>query len=415
MSLYYNSLNFIDSVKLIFFAFVSLFRKEKINYENYFIKSFSNLFKKDNFICTPSARSGLYAILSQINLKKNDEVIVCGFTCSAVIEPILLLKAKPIYTDISKKTYTQTMSSIKNKITKKTKVVIIQHTFGFYAPIHETISFLKNKNIFIIEDCALSIGNKLNNVFLGTIGDAAIYSFELSKTISVGWGGGVMINNDFKLFRKIKKKIENQKYQSKLLVFKRLFQAGISSLLINFKIPSLIKWFVFGFFYKIKFFIYSSDFSSDDLRKCSDYQWKILLNQLLRLDKILNNNSLNAHLYDSILKRYSINIDLPKDVKLMRLPLLVRDKDKAINFFKKNGIEIGSWFSNPVSDSKLSPDSFKYINGQCPNSEFICKHIINLPLNNFSNKSDFNKNLNCLSNFLDTFIEEVNFMKKVYS
>ena len=53
----------------------------------------------------------------------------------------------------------------------------------------------KAKKIFLIEDCALSIGSKIDNINLGSFGDISFFSLEVSKTITIGWGGLVKINN----------------------------------------------------------------------------------------------------------------------------------------------------------------------------------------------------------------------------
>ena len=63
------------------------------------------------------------------------------------------------------------------------------------AETEEIVKFAKCLGILVVEDCSLSIGTKKKDKLLGITGDAAIFSLELSKTISVGWGGILIINN----------------------------------------------------------------------------------------------------------------------------------------------------------------------------------------------------------------------------
>ncbi|MCB0737739.1 MAG: DegT/DnrJ/EryC1/StrS family aminotransferase, partial [Bacteroidetes bacterium] len=79
---------------------------------------------------------------------------------------------------------------VKESITTKTKAVILPHIMGFVArDTEKLVAFCKEKGIALIEDCAQAIGAKLNGELVGNFGDAAIFSFEQSKTITCISGG----------------------------------------------------------------------------------------------------------------------------------------------------------------------------------------------------------------------------------
>ena len=167
-----------DDVNL---AIKERFKKSKKNY----IEIFENNFKKHlsfkYVFSLNSGRSALMLILKALDIKAHDEIIVQAFTCNAVINPILQKKAKPIYIDVDK-TLNIDPKKIEARITKKTKAIIIQHTFGYPAEIEEIQKIAKKHNLFLIEDCAHALGAKYNNEYCGTFGDVAFFSFVICNT-----------------------------------------------------------------------------------------------------------------------------------------------------------------------------------------------------------------------------------------
>jgi len=91
----------------------------------------------------------------------------------------------------------------KKKITKKTKAIVITHTYGNICEIDKIKRFAKNRGIILIEDAAEALGSKFKYKFAGTIGDIGIYSFQATKTITTGEGGAVVVNEK-KKFEKLK-------------------------------------------------------------------------------------------------------------------------------------------------------------------------------------------------------------------
>lgn len=117
-----------------------------------------------------SGRTSLYAILRSIDLKSSDEVLVQGFTCAAAVDPILWVGAKPVYVDIETGTYNMSPSDLQKKITRNSKVLVIQHTFGFPAKLDELVRIAKEHNLVVVEDVAHSLGAEYKNRKLGTFG-----------------------------------------------------------------------------------------------------------------------------------------------------------------------------------------------------------------------------------------------------
>lgn len=159
------------------------------------VKKFENkIAKMNNFRYAIALNSGTAAIhltLLALGVKENDEVILSAFTVADPLNAINYIGAKTVLVDVEKNSFDMNIDEIKNKITKKTKAIIIPHMLGSFTKIDE----LKNTGIPIINDCAQSFGGVYKNKPIGSYGDFAIFSFYATKLITTGQGGMVLTNN----------------------------------------------------------------------------------------------------------------------------------------------------------------------------------------------------------------------------
>lgn len=156
---------------------------------------FRNYFGFRNAFAFNSGRSSLIAILKAMNIGAGDEIILQAFTCNAAVNPIRYVGATPIFADINDD-LNISVNDLKKKITSKTKAVMIQHTFGSPAEIDKIKEICLEKKIYLIEDCAHSLGAMYKGEFCGFFGDASFFSFGRDKVISSVYGGMVTINNE---------------------------------------------------------------------------------------------------------------------------------------------------------------------------------------------------------------------------
>jgi perosamine synthetase len=420
ISLYFSPINIKEAMWLIvnFFIYLTGWRKR-------------NTYHRDNFelnwpvkkiagaVATPSARSGLYILLKALNISRNDEVIITGYTCSAVPEPIQFLGAKPVYVDIEMTTFGMDPSLLKDAITPQTKAIIIQHTYGIPASLDEIIKIAKSKNIFIIEDCALALGSKYKGKWLGQSGDASVFSFELSKTLTAGWGGLVQINNDQVLTKNIISIRNKAGSLPQFTASRRLLQAGLSAILYR---PEILKFsgYIIAILFKTGLFKKSETKSNEKkipneyLAAPADPQWWVLSNQLHRLNEVLECRK-------DITKKYTLAISgiypdnifhWNDNVILIRFPLLVKNRKGFCALFASNGIEVGSWFNMPVACNG-GMSKYGYKSGQCKKSEFIAEHVVNLPLHSLINENDIRNILDCLNEYFVDNKEEKIFMSEL--
>ena len=424
VNLFLTSIKFKESLQLIFLSTYCLFslnlnflERKKNNFSRKFSSNFKNKYNSLEAITVPSARAGLLSILSAMDIGKEDEVLLTGYSCSAVAESILFLGIKPIYVDIDLKNYGMDVHEAKKLITSNTKAIIVQHTFGLPADINRIKSLAAEYDLKIIEDCALALGSKISNEYLGTFGDASIFSFEISKTISVGWGGLVLINEDKKLAMKIIDFVNEFKYLSRFNSFKRLFQAGISSILYSHTIYRfggvIISFFTrIGLFKKSEIIFNKSEMPDDYLALLPEVQWNVIDKLFNRLDDINDFQISATKTYLKILKKAGCNIDSNEMSQhaLIRFPILVKNKERLLKYFITNGVEIGTWFSHPVSVKKDSKNIYGYISGSCKKAEFASNHMINLPTHNRLSFKDLKKICNLLKKYLESYPEEIDFI-----
>ena len=172
-----------------------------------------------------SGRSCLMAILKSLDLNSGDEVLAQAFTCNAAINPIIWSGLKPVYIDCNEDTFNMDLDDLRKKITPKSRVVMVQHTFGIPAEI------VKKNNLILIEDCAHALGAEINRQKVGTFGKAAFFSFSRDKIISSVYGG-IVVTDDDNLAQKIKEFQKELKLPSRFWVFQQLIHPILMNALI---------------------------------------------------------------------------------------------------------------------------------------------------------------------------------------
>ena len=172
-------------------------------YQNLFEKSIRTFLGKKNIFVTSSATSSLELIALLCKIKKGDEVIIPAHTYCASAIPFGRNGAQIIWSDIDKKTRVVSVDDILKKITKKTKVVVVVHLYGYAFDVLALKKRLKDKKIIIVEDCAQAFGAKVKNSYVGTIGDFSCYSFHAQKNITTLGEGGAIYVKDNNLSKKV--------------------------------------------------------------------------------------------------------------------------------------------------------------------------------------------------------------------
>jgi 8-amino-3,8-dideoxy-alpha-D-manno-octulosonate transaminase len=165
-----------------------------------------NIFRVDEFekeiakkvgvdfsLCVCNGTAALKLALIGLGIKPGDEVITQSFTFIATVEAILEVGANPVITEVDK-SLNMDPEDLKKKITKRTKAIMPVHMAGVSAKMDEIIKIAKDHKIPVLEDSAQALGATYKGKFLGTIGDAGIYSLDIGKIITTGEGGLLVTN-----------------------------------------------------------------------------------------------------------------------------------------------------------------------------------------------------------------------------
>ena len=131
--------------------------QEVINFE----KIFSKFCKSKYAIGCGNGTDALTIALQTLNLKKNSEVIIPAMTYCSTAFAVLNAGLKPVLVDTNSLEPTINISEIKNKINKKTKVIMPVHLYGSVVNIKKIKRIIGKRKIFIIDDCSQAHGAKL--------------------------------------------------------------------------------------------------------------------------------------------------------------------------------------------------------------------------------------------------------------
>jgi dTDP-4-amino-4,6-dideoxygalactose transaminase len=139
--------------------------------------------------------------LSQ-GLKSGDEILIPSLTAFPSVEPMVHAGAKPVFCDIDD-TYTIDLEDARRKITKKTVGILPVHLYGRPANIDALLKLAADHGLWILEDCAQSIGAKWKGKRAGSYGTHSAFSFYPSKNLTVYGDGGCIATNDPEIARKV--------------------------------------------------------------------------------------------------------------------------------------------------------------------------------------------------------------------
>jgi perosamine synthetase len=186
-----------------------------------------------------SATQALHLSLRSLDIGPGDEVIVPTFTFTATANSVLYCGAKPILVDVDNETFNISPKEIENKITKKTKVIIVVHYGGQSCDMNQILKISKKYKIKIVEDCAHALGTTFENRKCGSIGNIGCFSFYPTKIITTGEGGMITTNNKA-IFNKVKiLRSQGMSMQANDRESKSLWKYDITELGYNYRLDEI--------------------------------------------------------------------------------------------------------------------------------------------------------------------------------
>lgn len=149
-----------------------------------------------NIIAVNSCTAGLHLSLLALGIGAGDEVIVPTYTFAASANVVIYAGAKPIFVDVEEGSFNIDPLKIEEKITPRTKAIMVVHYSGKAANMDEISRIAKKHGLKIIEDAAHAIGTSYNNQKIGSFGNLTSFSFYATKNMTCGEGGAIATDDD---------------------------------------------------------------------------------------------------------------------------------------------------------------------------------------------------------------------------
>jgi perosamine synthetase len=171
-----------------------------ISSEGEFIKQFESRFSsyvdRKFGIAVANGSAALDIAVQALKIGSGDEVIMPSFTIISPAFSIVRAGATPVLVDSDPETWNMDVSQVENKITNRTKAIMVVHIYGLPVDMDPILSLCKKYNLRLIEDAAEMHGQTYRGKKCGSFGDISIFSFYPNKHITTGEGGMIVTNDE---------------------------------------------------------------------------------------------------------------------------------------------------------------------------------------------------------------------------
>jgi len=347
-----------------------------------FERKISKLFSKKFGLMVNSGSSALILALKVMDFKKDSEIITPCLNFGTAVSSIMLSNLKPIFVDCEIETLQINIKKIEEKITKKTKALLIPNLIG-NLPNWAQIRKLANKHkLMVIEDSADTLGATINSKPSGRFSDVSITSFYGSHIISCAGNGGMFLTNNKKFFTRAKV----------LRSWGRMSTLIKDSENINKRLGIKLK----GYDYDRKFVFSEAGYNFEP----SEIGASFGLIQLKKFKKFNTLRNRNFKLHFNFFKKYKKYFIVPKIEKnvktnFLAYPIILKDN---LNFSRKQfqiHLEKNNIQTRPIfSGNTLRHPAFSSLINKTnklnsfPNSDYIMKYGLLIGCHQGLNKND---------------------------
>ena len=353
-------------------------------------------FLNSKYVCfTNSGTSSFYAILNVLKERcDKKEVILPAYTASSLVTAINRADLKPVLCDISSDDFSMDLNSVFDVVSGKTLCILGVHMFGI---VKKGLGTLRGRfpDIPIVEDCAQSLGSKINGVSVGSLADVSFFSFNRGKNLPT-YGGGCIVTNSTELGEKIKETVSGGHLAVSGLGER--VEIALKILALSVLVRPWIYGILYPFILRFKEVAPPKDF---EVKEYTKFQAAIVLSLLGRIDEFSKKRYHNGLRLIEGLKDTD-GIILPKvshntEPAFNRLPVVFEDlkKRKTVeaNLWKA-GIETSRMYIKPlhhIFDLGYKKDAF-------PNATYFAEHLLTLPTHPLLRESDLETILRVIRN-----------------
>lgn len=321
-----------------------------------FEKNFAKFCGTKYAIGCGNGTDALIIALKSLNLPKDSEIIMPAMTYCSTAFAIIKAGFKPVLVDIDKNSPLINIDEINRKINKKTRVIMPVHLYGSVVDINKINSVIKNRNIYIIDDCAQAHGAKFRNRRVGSLSDISCFSLYPGKNLGAYGDAGIITTNNKKFY-------ETMKNYRNLGSTKKFIHTQIG---INSRLDTI--------------------------------QAAILNRKLSMLDKYNAKRRDIAKYYDENINNANIiRLNYSKDSVYHQYVICAKNRNKLAKILKKNKIQYG--FHYPKSINQIEALKHVFKNKKFVNAENIARYGISLPIDPNLTKKNILKIIKVLNSF----------------
>ena len=165
-------------------------------YHERFERAFGEYVGRRYAIALPSCTSAIHLALAALGVGPGDEVVLPDATWIASSAPITYVGATPVFADIDERTWCLSPKAFEDCVTPRTRAVIAVDLYGNMPDMDAILEIARQRQIAVIEDAAEAIGSEYKGQRAGSFGDASVFSFHGSKTLTTGEGGMLLTDDD---------------------------------------------------------------------------------------------------------------------------------------------------------------------------------------------------------------------------
>ena len=315
-------------------------------------------------VSVSSCTAGMHLIYFTLGYGPGDEVIVPAQTHVATAHAVELTGARPVFVDAEPETGNIDIEQIEAAITPRTRAISVVHYLGVPVDMLAVVAIARRHNLFLLEDCALSPGAKVNDIHTGLHGDAGVFSFYPVKHLTTAEGGMVILR-DGELAAKLR--------------LKKAF--GVDRTHGERKVPGVYDAVTLGFNYRM-----------------SEIHAAIGVEQVKKLPGFLEQRAKNHQVLYRLLTDTPRLQALPAPMNRLKschycLSVVLDDdlaplRPKILNALAERGIGASVYYPQPVPRMTYYKEKYGYEANRFPHAARISDASIALPVGPHLNTSD---------------------------
>ncbi len=161
-----------------------------------FEAAFADFTGAPHAIGTATCMASLHLAYLAIDLGPGDEVIVPAQTHVAMAHAVEICGATPVFCDCDPETGNVDLEALERLVGPKTRAISVVHYLGLPVEMERVAAIAAERGLYVVEDCAIALGARIDDVHVGLHGDIGCFSFYPVKHITTGEGGMVITKRD---------------------------------------------------------------------------------------------------------------------------------------------------------------------------------------------------------------------------